>query len=335
MGFCLEHLHNGVLPCPWPACRNGLAVASFEHLGKNISRQRFDGPTATPAYAWVYEGYPTAHIAAQLTRHAILRINAAPITADDGYLYHFTSEAGLRGILESHELWLTDYRDLVDTGEIRHVLAIAGSAFRQVAPRLHELTLSLLHALTNGPLPEGVYIGCFCVLRESPHHWQEYARDSTGGAVVLDPLRFGPLLDSDPFAIQFSRVTYSWDSKEDLFLQMAHWLDSVVRFDLARNAFDHTKYVREMRQLLGELLPICKDVSFLREHELRIVATPGLSRFGLADRITPRSAGARRYITTHDLLPEFDLPIAEVILGPGFAADPASLPVDLRMVHRA
>ena len=335
MGFCLEHLHNGVFPCPWPACSNGLTGTAFEHLGRTIFRQRFDGPTGAPAYAWVYEGYPAAHVAAQLTRHAILNINAAPITADDGYLYHFTSEAGLRGILESRELWLTDYRDLADTGEIRDALAIAVSTFRQLAPRLHDVTLSLLHELSSGPPPEGVYIGCFCVLRKSPHHWQEYAKDATGGALVLDPLQFGPLLDSDPFAIQFSRVTYSWDSKEDLFVQMAHRLDSVVRFDLARDAFDHGKYAREMSQLLGELLPICKDISFLREHELRIVVTPQLSRFGLGDRLTARSMGGRRYITTHDLLPEFDLPVAEVIVGPGFTGDPESLPVDPHILHRA
>jgi hypothetical protein len=301
-----------------------LPTASFEHRGKHISRERFDGPTGIPTYAWIIDGVPAAYIAAQLARRAILEVNVAPTVDDDGYLYHFTSAEGLAGILRSRELWLTDYRDFIDKSEIRHGLAVAKATFSQT-PALDDATRELLYKLVETPSQAEVYVGCFCMLAESPHHWQEYAKDSTGGALMLDPLQLQPFIESDPFAIQFTRVAYSWDSKERLFSEMARRLDALVRFDLSRDLFDRDSYMREMTQLFAELVSMCKDVSYLSEHELRIVVTPARSRVGLAKRLTARSFNGRRYITTRDVLNDFDLPIEEVIVGDNFSGDPASL----------
>jgi hypothetical protein len=194
MNICLTHLYSGVFPCPWPGCSNGLSTVSFEHRGKHISRERFDGSTGTPSYAWVVNGFPAAHIAAQLGRQAILDVNVAPTVEDDGYLYHFTSAEGLAGILGSRELWLTDYRDLVDKREIRDGLTVAAATFG-CAPGLDNATRELLYSLVDSSSQEQTYIGCFCMLPESPHHWHEYAKDSTGGALMFDPVQFyGPSL---------------------------------------------------------------------------------------------------------------------------------------------
>jgi hypothetical protein len=106
---------------------------------------------------------------------------------------------------------------------------------------------------------------------------------------------------------------------------MARRLDAVVRFDLSRDLFDRDSYMRAMTDLFAEMLSMCKDVSYLREHELRIVVTPARSRAGLADRLTVRSFNGRRYITTRDVLNDFDLPVEEVIVGDDFSGDPASL----------
>jgi hypothetical protein len=333
--FCVDHFYSGVFPCPWPECSNGLPTHSFDHLGKHISRERFDGPTGAPAYAWVIDGIAAPYVAAQLSRRAILEVNVAPTLDDDGYMYHFTSAEGLRAIIQSRELWLTDYRDLADAGEIRDSVEIAATIFGQLGPQLHDTTRELLWALIHAPLPEGVYVACFCMLRDSPHHWQEYAKDSTGGALMLNPFGFGGLLESDPFAIQFTRVVYSWDAKERLFLEMACRLDSLVRFDVRRGLFNRDAYVREMQHLLAELLPMCKDVSYLKEHELRIVVTPARSRFDLETRLNVHSIKGRRYITTREVLPGFDLPVEEVVVGPTFVGETDTFPNEGLSVRRA
>lgn len=179
--------------------------------------------------------------------------------------------------------------------------------------------------MLEDPLDSPTYVVCFCWQGESTYHWQEYARDETGGAIVLDPLGIGTLLETDIFGVQLTRVAYTWDSKELLFRQMMWWLDTFVRFDNGRRVFDQRFYLRELRQMFGELLPICKDVSFLKEHEMRIIVSPSLSRQGLDDRVQARQFRGRRYITTRDIDHDLELPITEVIVGDRFAGDASSL----------
>jgi hypothetical protein len=88
-----------------------------------------------------------------------------------------------------------------------------------------------------------------------------------------------------------------------------------------------------MTQLLGELLPMCKDVSFWREHEMRIIFSPHQARL-LRSAANARTCNGRRYVTMRDVLPQFRLPVERVIVGPNFAGDLASLPIASGKVHR-
>ncbi len=45
--------------------------------------------------------------------------------------YHYTTAAGLRGILESKSLWVTDHRFLNDTSEFTHGWAIVFDALKR------------------------------------------------------------------------------------------------------------------------------------------------------------------------------------------------------------
>ena len=329
MNLCWQHVYSGVLPCPWPDCPSGTATSSFELHGKWIRRKRFGDAVDAPVHAWVIDGVNAAHVVAQLTRRAIAELNGAASLADDGSMYHFTSAVGARGILKSAELWLTDYRDLRDGAEVRDGQQVARATFEDLRAELHSETSRLLDGLVAAPLPDGVYVACFCMLQQSPYHWQEYASDSAGAALVLNPVGFETLLESDPFAVQLTRVAYTWDVKAGLFAHLAIWLDELLRFDIARNTFDENAYSRELTQIFGELLPMCKDVSFFREHEIRLFASPALSRFGLASRLTVRDMNGRRYISTSQILPEFALPVEKVLLGPNFEGDGRDLGVAL------
>jgi hypothetical protein len=328
VNFCWTHIYSGLFRCPWPECAEGQAEAEFEFRGKHVFRQRFGDVVDQPVYAWIIDGVNAAHVAAQLTRRAIAQVNGAPSLAEDGYLYHFTSAAGLQGILASGELWLTDYRDFKDDAEIRDGLAVAKAILDTFSPDVHNHTREILRRLVGSPLAGEVYVACFCMLKDAPYHWSEHAAESSGAALVIDPLGFEPLIASDPFAIQFSRVAYVWDVKAGLFAHLAVWFDELIRFDVARKVFDAEACQREMAQIFSELLPMCKDVSFFREHEVRLVVSPACSKFGLASRLYARRQNGRRYVTTRDVLGDFNLPIERVLLGPMFAEDIRSLNVE-------
>lgn len=325
--FCEAHIYSGFFPCPWPECANGTRAEDLELRGKRVFSQRFGDIVGQPVYAWIIDGVSAADRASQLTRRAIAQVNGAPSVADDGFLYHFTTEPALRSILTTDELWLTDYRDFSDKQEIQEGQTVADATFRHLEPELSVETKRILATLVNAPLSEGVYVACFSMLKDSPHHWTEYAKDASGGALVMNPLSFGPLLARDPFAIQFTRVAYAWDVKAGLFASLAVWLEELVYFDKKRGLFDENVYADEMTQIFSELLPMCKDVSFLREHEVRLVVTPAQAKSDLAANLYVRSIPGRRYITTRGVLPGFSLPIEKVVLGPSFAGDRTTLNV--------
>ena len=289
-----------------------------------------------PLYAWVFDGVPAANIMAQFTRRAVALMNGAWSVAEDEFLYHFTNTEALRSILDSDELWLTDYHDFADESEIRDGLAVAGATFEHLRPELSVETIRMLDALVTTPLPENAfYVACFSMLKISPHHWKEYAKDESGAALVFDPLDFETLLATDPFAVQFSRAAYTWDVKAGLFAHLAIWLEELIRFDLGRGMFDLNDYVREAAQIFMELLPMCKDVSFLREHEVRLVAAPARARSDLAARLSVHTTqGGRRYVTTAEILPGFSLPIRKILLGPQFTSDLDGLNFDRSKLER-
>src|ERR1700686_1662523 len=62
-------------------------------------------------------------------------------------IYHYTNDVGLRGILESGRLWLTDIFNLNDPSELRHGLS-------------HAVNILTAKA-TNGPLDSEVFAEYF------------------------------------------------------------------------------------------------------------------------------------------------------------------------------
>lgn len=56
-----------------------------------------------------------------------------PATERPDVLYHYTSQMGLKGILESGELWASDIRYLNDASEFTHALDLATEALQQRA----------------------------------------------------------------------------------------------------------------------------------------------------------------------------------------------------------
>ncbi len=318
--MCPDHLYAGVLPCPWPSCRNGTDAATFQ-IGKGtLRRQMLGGALVEPAYVWIIDDASAAHCIGNLVRRGLAALNAEPSHGDDGYLYHFTPPDGLVGILNSRELWLTDFRWLSDKTEINHGLGIAREVVQATSEALAGETVELLEDVLGAPLPNGFFVACFAMLSNSPVHWKEYADDERGAALVLDPLHFEPLVAVDPRAINVTRVAYQPGEKRELFRQLALWTDAALKFDVERGILDRDAYREEVQRLLPELLPICKDESYEKEHETRLIVIPELALSEVVQNLPIRcretSGRTVDYITTRDMATHFELPILEILVGP-------------------
>src|SRR5215207_7376303 len=86
--------------------------------------------------------------------------------AQDQPLHHYTDLAGLQGIMNQNDLWLTHSRYSNDEEEITH----GYRTIREVieAKRTERTTvdwqqyLNELAQLVDKPVPQGVYVCCFC-----------------------------------------------------------------------------------------------------------------------------------------------------------------------------
>src|ERR1700741_5063589 len=76
-------------------------------------------------------------------------------------LYHYTDLAGLHGIIENHDLWLTHSRYSNDDEEITHgyriVKEVVDGEMTGAPPPERITYLNTLTELVRDPTPEGVY----------------------------------------------------------------------------------------------------------------------------------------------------------------------------------
>jgi len=93
-------------------------------------------------------------------------------------LWHYTTGAGLRGILEKNLLWATDVRYMNDESELNYPVSLLDEAFDEALGRLpDDLTKSWISGLRQ-QLERfetiAVFATCFC--RGGPNHGDLLAR---------------------------------------------------------------------------------------------------------------------------------------------------------------
>jgi hypothetical protein len=120
----------------------------------------------------------------------------------DAPLYHYTSAAGLRGIIEGGQLWFTSIFHLNDPSEFTHGLtlaldelgAVARSAQGKVAPIIRHFCQVTAVTLRK-PLPHGFYVASFSSDADELSQWRAYGDDGKGFAIGFGPEIFKPSED--------------------------------------------------------------------------------------------------------------------------------------------
>lgn len=105
-------------------------------------------------------------------------------------VYHYTDDRGLKGILESGCLWLTDIFSLNDPSELRHGLSRAQRVLDHKAatgPAESRLFARLFGSLDRGIPRSAHYFSCsLSEHRDDLGQWRAYADDGRGYALGFD-----------------------------------------------------------------------------------------------------------------------------------------------------
>jgi len=136
---CKEHTDIYIqhyLPCPYPNCKSGLLSSEFIDKGSPMNlngkiiyqneniyiRESWKGLDGEVKYIWIKKKRFTPYCIRNIIYNEIFKIVN---NKSSDLIYHYTNREALSKILESNEIWLTDWKDTNDKEEIKHGLKIA------------------------------------------------------------------------------------------------------------------------------------------------------------------------------------------------------------------
>jgi hypothetical protein len=216
---------------------------------------------------------PTA-AANSLVRKLVRRVSrrSTPTT-----LYHYTSGAGLIGILETRSIWATDIRFLNDTREFQVALDLVASALDRRRSIRSSPFMSALHQVLGAALETAsrteLYVSSLSEQGDQLSQWRGYCPTGNGYAIGVTPITLIPP-DSDQTRFLVACI-YDKSEHEKLVDTM---IDDVLTFadtfwtgpDTSdRTLRESFKLFQRVASLLG---PALKDPTFSEEAEWRLVS---------------------------------------------------------------
>jgi hypothetical protein len=253
------------------------------------------------------------------------RVGPELILSPGKELYHYTSLAGLLGIIEGGDLWLTHTRYLNDEEEMAHGNDVAEQAIcalvaMSAADVKKTAYLRQLRALLGSPSNEGVYVCCFCQHDNLLSQWRGYGANGTGVSVQFDSAGFTQWTGADcpQGLMRFWRVFYKAETQRKIVVAAIEhsWdpnLESLLCAQRAAHAIEF-------------FIPTFKNPDFEQEAEWRLIFTPN-PQCPIRPRFRVRGAMLVPYYRLHDLSQSVSptaavrpqLPIGHVTVGPGAA----------------
>lgn len=244
-------------------------------------------------------------------------------------LYHYTTAAGLQGILDSGSMWATELRFLNDERELQFGIDILVSELRrQVAVRdSRPSLLKIIDVLSVHRLLRHYFVTCFCEQGDLLSQWRGYA--SPGGYALglsVQDCKF------PEWAVGFFPVVYDVSAAQaevrewvgataERFLRVFdERLDSALREDSAAPALAPLleEFGRDKLDEMEAISATLKHPSFSEEREWRILTESHPQ--ATADREVRFRAGVlgpTPYVSIPLARDGQALPIREIVIGPG------------------
>ena len=200
--------------------------------------------------------------------------NQALIFGPDGNpMYHYTDLAGLLGIVDKHDLWLTHSLYSNDEAEMKHgmdvvkeVLAAEQNAAQDegVRTRLELLSEHLTSAL------KGAYVCCFCKTDNLLSQWRAYGANGTGVSVEMNVQAFDVITGPDLPVAQFGLLRF-WKIFYDRETQLSIVRDAI---HYPHAAATPKEWAEKAADAIEFFLPTFKTSDFREEDEFRLIFTP-------------------------------------------------------------
>lgn len=324
---CAAHGNQGILPCPWPDCKNGVSDAQFEEeplFEKErptvYSRREWRSPLGDTYYSWDSSELPNWFFAPQTFWNEARRHKLVADTAPK-VVYHYTSLEGFIGIVKGRSIWMSDFSYLNDRRELTYGADLVKNAIRRISESETESkVLSLLSTWNENlnTLQNRVCIASFSGDDDSLSQWRAYGPLAIGFTVY-------------PLALHVNQarlqpVEYNPDAQQKLIDIYLHHLCSAYAYDIASGRLERLPDVYQKVERLLELIVFFKDPAFRSEHEYRlayidnpeVVTMFGLTKTEKAFRVA--KGKIIPYVSSVDVLPSkvrnFPLEIEEIVLGP-------------------
>lgn len=334
---CDQHAYTWVLPCPWPGCPKGaesssiIATTPGTCSETRFKRFQYASLSGEERFLWADDmgSFLTAGARAHMEakRSGLLAGDPPPAV-----IYHYTDPSALLEIVESQEIWLTDYAYLNDSSEVEHGIALSTRVLERF---LNGLGVAEGLGLILGAARDHISriedrrfaVACFSEIDDSLPQWRAYGSVAVG--IMVGGLPFGHA----PGAV-LDRVIYD---------------DAVQSRDLEITVHEHLEAAKVDAQigrsddpsLLGEVLAgrivqrigFFKHRSFSEEREVRFCfvedarVNARLSVPVAPKRFRCRGTTIVPYVGSSDIIfrdalssstpARKKLPIADIVVGPG------------------
>jgi hypothetical protein len=240
-------------------------------------------------------------------------------------LFHYTSLDGLKGILGTHQIWVTDVAYLNDSLELQLASELiercTAEATKNASPMCKELLRRSEVGGSQADLGQGYYVACFCDDRDLLSQWRAYGERGGGYAVGFSAYEM-----AYEGLLALRRVIYDPVEQERLVRGVIQRI--CTAFDMvaagkttAQLDSDHTfpSFAQLLASHFREFLVTFKHDAFSAEKEWRIVLPFSQDQQLSFVRFRGDRGQAVPYMCLHPRTPTPAmslLPIVEVVHGP-------------------
>ena len=143
------------------------------------------------------------------------KVTAHLLSRPKGRIYHYSSQRGLLGILDTRELWATKIQFMNDAEEFRHAVALARAVLKQRQNDLGKIE-AINCAIQHLPVIEttDIFVACFSEAGDLLSQWRGYCPDGIGFSIGFDYEELKTVASAQECFV--GRCIYDVDTKNDL-----------------------------------------------------------------------------------------------------------------------
>lgn len=206
-------------------------------------------------------------------------------------LFHYTSGAGLLGIIQSNSIWLSESSFMNDGSERLWSRSIVHDVVQDLCEKTGKPEVkNFLHATLDGIdstwNASSTYVFCLSGDGDLLNQWRDYGKDTVSYSIEFDVLQ---LVDKPPFFPLLNTIIYTEQSQKSVvefyLSQILDIVDAVISDDKEIQEKSTISLANVASSVLDKLMTILKHPSFSVEREARLYSQRHMMDMILPDRM--------------------------------------------------